>query len=94
LTFTTQADSVDAIGSVQFHPFKPLIMVSAGSRAVTFVEDESESDSEKSESESDEEDSERDGNKRNRPSTLPRVAPKRSSRPSPLDDALRILSFA
>ena len=79
----------DAVGSVQFHPFKPLMMASAGSRAPPIETNDEESDSSESESESDEGDNDEEvvqGNER--------PSPKKTLRPRPLDDSLRIWSFA
>jgi hypothetical protein len=79
----------DAIGSVQFHPFKPLMMASAGSRAPPTETDTEESDSSESESESGEDDSDEEAVQDNE-----RQAPKKTLRPRPLEDSLRIWSFA
>jgi len=84
----------DAVGSVQFHPFKPLMMASAGSRAPPIETNDEESDSSESESESSEDDSDEEA-VQDKQSLLPaRPAPKKSLRPRPLDDSLRIWSFA
>jgi hypothetical protein len=79
----------DAIGSVQLHPFKPLMMASAGSRAPPTETDDEESSSSESESESDEDVSVEEAVQDNK-----RPAPKKTLRPRPLDDSLRIWSFA
>jgi hypothetical protein len=79
----------DAIGSVQFHPFKPLMMASAGSRVASTETEDEESDSSESESDSDEDDSDEEAVQDDE-----RPAPKKILRPTPLDDSLRIWSFA
>jgi hypothetical protein len=79
----------DVIGSVQFHPFKPLMMASAGSRAPPTEMDDADSDSSESESESDEDDSDEEVVQDDE-----RPTPKKTMRPRPLDDSLRIWSFA
>jgi len=79
----------DAIGSVQFHPFKPLMMASSGSRAPPTETEDEESSSSESESESDEDDSDEEAAQDSE-----RLAPRKTRRPRPLDDSLRIWSFA
>jgi hypothetical protein len=79
----------DAIGSVQFHPFKPLMMASAGSRAPPTETEDEDSHSSEGESESGEDDSDEEVVQDNE-----RPAHKKTLRPRPLDDSLRIWSFA
>jgi hypothetical protein len=81
--------TADAIGSVQFHPFKPLMMASSGSRAPPIETEDEESSSSESDSESDEDDSDEEAVQ-----DTERPARKKTLRPRPLDDSLRIWSFA
>lgn len=85
---------VDAIGSVQFHPFKPLVMASAGSRSMAVDVSGADSDSSDSDSDSDEDDSEDAESQEAEDLTTSRLPVKKSIRSSPLDDSLRIWSFA
>jgi hypothetical protein len=75
--------------SAQFHPYKPLMMASAGSRAPPTETDTEESGSSESGSESGEDDSDEEAVQDNE-----RQAPKKTLRPRPLDDSLCIWSFA
>jgi len=84
----------DAIGSVQFHPFKPLMMASSGSRAPPTETEDEESSSSESESESDEDDSDEKAAQDSERPVLRRPATKKTLRPRPLDDSLRVWSFA
>jgi hypothetical protein len=84
----------DAIGSVQFHPFKPLMMASSGSRAAPTETDDADSDSSENESESSEDDSDEEAVQDNQKSEPSRAAPRKTLRPGPLDDSLPIWSFA
>jgi hypothetical protein len=85
--------TLDAIGSVQFHPFKPLLMVSSGSRATPSTLDDVESDS-ASESDSDDSDSDEQAGQVSERLQSFKPAPTTRLRPRPLDDSLRIWSFA
>jgi hypothetical protein len=83
----------DAIGSVQFHPFKPLMMATAGSRAPPTETEDEESSSSESESESDEDDSDEEAAQDSERPVLRRPVPRKTLRSRPLDDSLRIWSF-
>ena len=85
---------IDAIGSVQFHPFKPLMLASAGSRAPPTEIPDSDSDCSESESESSEDDSNEEAVQDHETPVARRPAPRKTLRPRPLDDSLRIWSFA
>lgn len=83
----------DAIGSVQLHPFKPLVMAAAGSRGVSSQRDHS--DSSESESDSGDDDADDETEPANTPDR--RYLAGRSSvtkSRKTLDDSLRIWSFA
>jgi hypothetical protein len=82
----------DAIASVQFHPFKPLVMTSAGSRVISPQRDESDSDSDDSGSDGEEEESDDEIESADQASLSGRPTVTKGRRP--LDDTLRIWTFA
>lgn len=85
---------IDAIGSVQFHPFKPLMMASAGSRAPPTETEDVDSDSSESDSENSDDDNDEEAVQDYETPMAHRPAARRTLRPTPLDDSLRIWSFA
>jgi len=83
----------DAIGSLQIHPFKPLVLAAAGSRVVPSQRDDS--DSSESESDSGDDETDEEAVLANTPDRtyLADRSSVTKSRKTP-DDSLRIWSFA
>ena len=95
-TFMSRYELIpDAIGSVQLHPFKPLVMAAAGSRSTSPGQDDANSGSSESESDSEDEDTDDGADPANTPDSryLAGRSSVTKSRKTP-DDSLRVWSFA